>query len=79
MNDSDLVIKGGTGEEVKKALDAYNSTVQVVRFLTEYRAVMGRSCVGMYDSSTLITEANNCFSTKVNHVKSKPLTKEVVL
>ena len=32
LNDSDLVIKGGTGGEEKKALDVFNYTVQVVKF-----------------------------------------------
>ena len=33
----------------------------------------------MHDSSTLLTKANNCFSTKVNHGRSEPPTKETVL
>ena len=40
-------------------MDAFNSTVRAVNFLTEYSAVMGRIRVGMYDSSTIITEAKN--------------------
>ena len=32
LNDSDLVIKGGTEGEEKTALGAFNSTVQVVKF-----------------------------------------------
>ena len=72
LNDSDLVIKGGTEGEEKTALGAFNSTVQVVKFLTEYCAVMGRSCVGIYYNCTLLIEANNRFSTNsiieaVNH------------
>ena len=68
--DIDLGIKGGTWGEEKKALDALNFTIQVVKFLTEYFPVMGRSRVGMYDSSTFLTETNNFFSTKVNRVRS---------
>ena len=75
FNDGDPVIKGGVGVEEKKVLDAFNSTVQVVKFLTDYRAVMSRGRVGMYDISTLLTESNNCFSTKVNHGIIEPLTK----
>ena len=73
LNDSDLVIKGGTEVEKNKALDLFNSTIQVVNFLTEYFAVMGRSHVVMYDRSTIITDAKKCFSTKVNHGRSEPL------
>ena len=60
-------------------MDSFNSNIQVVKFLTEYSAVIGRICVGMHDSFTLLTEANNCFSTKINHGRSEPMTKEMVL
>ena len=79
MIDSNIVINGETGGEENKALDAFNYTVQMVKFLTEYLAVMGRSRFGMYDISTLLTEANNCFSTKFNHVSSETLTNEIAL
>ena len=79
LNDSDLVIKGGTEGEEKTALGAFNSTVQVVKFSTEYCAVMGRSCVGIYYNCTLLTEANNRFSAKFNNRSSEPLTKDMVL
>ena len=79
LNGSDIVIKYGTRREKNKALDALNYNVQVVKFLTKYRAVMGRSRVGMNESSTLLTEANDCFSTKINHGGSEPLTKEMLL
>ena len=79
VNYSDLVINGGTWREEKKAPDALNYTVHGVQFLTEYHAVMGRSRVGMYESFTLLIDANNCFYTKVNHGRSEPLTKDMVL
>ena len=79
LNNSNPVIKGVTGGEEKKALDAFNYTIQVVKFLTEYHAVMGRSRVGMCGRSTLLTEANNVSSTKINHERSETLTKEMVL
>ena len=56
LNGIDLVVKGGTGGEGNKALYAFSFTVHVVKFLTEYFSFMGRSHVGMYDSSTILTE-----------------------
>ena len=78
LNDRDLVINGGTGGEENKALYAFSFTVHVVKFLTEYFSFMGRSHVGMYDSSTILTETKK-FSTKVNHGRSEPLTKYMEL
>ena len=51
-------------EKVTGCIQFYSSCGQV---LTDYCSVIGRSHVGMYDSFTILTEANNCFSTKVNH------------
>ena len=48
-------------------LDAFNSIIWVVKFLTDYCAVMGRICVEMYDNSTLLTKENHRFSIDVNH------------
>ena len=79
FNDSNLGINVGTRVEENKSLDAFTSTDQVIKFLTEYCEVMVRSRVGVYDRSTLITEANHCFSTKFNHGSSEPLTKDMVL
>ena len=70
LNYSDLVIKDGTGRDRNKSLDAFNSTFQVAKFVADYCAVMGRSCVRMHYTSTLLTEANDFFSTNVNHGRS---------
>ena len=70
LNDSYIFINNASDGEEKKTLNSFNSTVQVVNFLTGYREVMVRSRAGMYESFTLITE------TKTNSPQS-PITERV--
>ena len=70
LNDSYIFINNASDGEEKKTLNSFNSTVQVVNFLTGYREVMVRSRAGMYESFTLITEK------KTNSPQS-PITERV--
>jgi hypothetical protein len=79
LNDNDLGFRGGSGGEEPRALKALKLLVDIVVFMHDRRATLGRSRVTMYRSSMLLRCVNDCVSARVRGMKRSPLTKDKVV